>query len=55
MRQTSKPPQDENSRFKRITLSIPKEVFRKGERVAKRKGFENSFSAYVSFLLGSDK
>lgn len=55
MRQLSRPPQDENSRFKRITLSIPKEVFKRGERTAKRKGFENSFSAYVSFLLGADK
>lgn len=36
------------------TISLDPEVIRKAEDLAKRRGFKNSFSAYVALLIDRD-
>jgi hypothetical protein len=50
----SKPPPDKDDGTVRKTVSMPKEVFEAGESNAKRRGFKNSFSAYVAWLIERD-
>lgn len=45
---------DSDADIKRTTISMPSDAFEQAKRNAKRRGFNNSFSAYVAWLIERD-
>jgi hypothetical protein len=44
----------EGRKTKPVSISLETPLFNAGKRQAKKKGFKNSFSAYVSMLIERD-
>lgn len=47
-------PKNPHGKIVRTTISIPEETDEKWKRNAKRRGFQNSHSAYIAWLIERD-